>query len=263
MKRYRQRMIALGGMLAMFTLLAVDLITKAWSEAVNIRQVSYFLGLVRLWFTTNPGIAFGIAGDNPVAMAIITAVVIVMCIGIAIAYFTLFRQNAPVRFCLAVIEAGAIGNLIDRLSLGYVRDFVDVRPVGFGVCNLADFFITFGIVVLLFTILFIGKHAIFPLRKKWREEAKAEETARNAKREAEKARRMQNADGAPADASAEAEKSSVVQQGAGSSLPYAVCAACGAPLKEGAKFCTRCGAALPADPPSQEDARRDGAGDGA
>ena len=168
MKRYRQRMIALGGMLAMFTLLAVDLITKAWSEAVNIRQDSYFLGLVRLWFTTNPGIAFGIAGDNPVAMAIITAVVIVMCIGIAIAYFTLFRQNAPVRFCLAVIEAGAIGNLIDRLSLGYVRDFVDVRPVGFGVCNLADFFITFGIVVLLFTILFIGKHAKRPRPKRRR-----------------------------------------------------------------------------------------------
>ena len=83
------------------------------------------------------------------------------------------------RICLAVVEAGALGNIIDRFCLGYVRDFVDVDPLGFGICNIADFFITGGIVAVLVCILFIGKDAVFPLTKKWREEAKREDEERD------------------------------------------------------------------------------------
>lgn len=174
-KTYRALISGLSGALLMCVLLAADLVTKAWAAAVNIQQSDYFLGIVRLSYATNPGIAFGIASDNPVAMGVITGVVIVLVVALAVAYFTLFRHNPGVRVCLAVVEAGAVGNLIDRLSLGWVRDFIDVRPLHFGICNLADFFITFGIVVLVFMIMFIGKNAVFPLTKKWREEAKAEE----------------------------------------------------------------------------------------
>ena len=94
-------------------------------------------------------------------------------------FFTIFRKNLPVRICLAVVEAGALGNIIDRFCLGYVRDFVDVQPVGFGICNIADFFITGGVVAVVICILFIGKDAVFPLTKKWREEAKHEDRERD------------------------------------------------------------------------------------
>ena len=103
-----------------------------------------------------------------------------LIVALAALFFTVFKRNTPARITLAVIEAGAIGNLIDRLALGYVRDMVDVSPLGFGVCNFADFFITFGGVALLIIIAFIGKDALFPLTKKWREEAKAEEDRKEA-----------------------------------------------------------------------------------
>ena len=63
---------------------------------------------------------------------------------------------------------------MDRIAFGYVRDFVDVSPIGFNICNFADFYITFGAVALLIIILFVGKDAVIPLGKS-RKEAKAEE----------------------------------------------------------------------------------------
>ena len=178
-KYYKQIMVALGCALLVCVLLFVDLITKAAAEASTIRQSSYFLGIIRLWYTSNPGIAFGIFGDNPVAMEVMSYVTIVLALLIAVMFFTIFRINLPVRICLAVVEAGALGNIIDRFCLGYVRDFVDVQPVGFGICNIADFFITGGVVAVVICILFIGKDAVFPLTKKWREEAKHEDRERD------------------------------------------------------------------------------------
>ena len=178
-KYYKQIMVALGCALLVCVLLFVDLITKAAAEASTIRQSSYFLGIIRLWYTSNPGIAFGIFGDNPVAMEVMSYVTIVLALLIAVMFFTIFRKNLPVRICLAVVEAGALGNIIDRFCLGYVRDFVDVQPVGFGICNIADFFITGGVVAVVICILFIGKDAVFPLTKKWREEAKHEDRGRD------------------------------------------------------------------------------------
>ena len=179
MKNYKNVMIALGSALIMCVLLVIDLVTKAWAEAVNLQQADYFLGIVRIWYTTNPGIAFGIFGANETAMAIMSYVTVVLAVLIAVMFFTLFRHNTPVRICLAVVEAGALGNIVDRFTLGYVRDFVDIGPIGFGVCNIADFFITGGVVAVIVCILFIGKDAVFPLTKKWREEAKKEDEERD------------------------------------------------------------------------------------
>ena len=159
-------------------LLFVDLITKAWAYAVQIQQPSYFLGFIRLSYLPggNTGIAWGLFGSTEVAMTIITILTAFMIIGIAVVFFTVFRKNRPIQVCLAVIEAGAIGNLIDRIVLGYVRDFVDVSRIGFAVCNFADFFISFGAVALLIVILFVGKDAVIPLGK-WRKLRQEEEQA--------------------------------------------------------------------------------------
>lgn len=177
---------AIGG-IVMLALLVVDLVTKAWAEASWVRS-NLFLGLVGLTYTQNRGIAFGILSDNPVAMYGITAVTVLMIIGIGVLFFTLFKKNVPAQICLAIIEAGAIGNLIDRLCLvdelgmHYVRDFIDLSRIGFGICNIADFCITLGAVALVFIILFIGRSAVFPLTKKWREEAKKDDEAKSHKK---------------------------------------------------------------------------------
>ncbi len=190
MKRYKYIMAGLGGGLIFAVLLAIDLGTKMWAEwwfsneYLNHDPTPYFLGIIRLTFTRNNGIAFGIASDDPLVMSIIIAVTILLAILLIVAFFTIFRNNMPVRISLAVVEAGAVGNIIDRLCLQYVRDFIDVnfilaklgRPY---VCNIADIYIVFGVIVIAFIILFIGKNAVFPLKKSWREQAKREDEERD------------------------------------------------------------------------------------
>lgn len=183
-KKYASRVIvSLSGALVMFVLLFIDLITKAWAEGTNAQQTEFFLGLARIYYTRNPGIAYGLFGGNETAMIIVTALTVVMILVIAVVFFTLFRHNAPVRITLAVIEAGAVGNLVDRLLLGYVRDFIDISRVGFGVANLADFFIVLGAVVLVFLLLFIGEDALLPLKKEWRERAREKDAEKTKKKE--------------------------------------------------------------------------------
>ncbi len=191
----KQTTVAVWCGLVLLLLLFVDQITKAWAEAAadcpplaSVHLTGYFLGIIGLTYSSNNGIAFSMFAGNDVAMVIITVITALMIIGIGVIFFTLFKKNVPAQVCLAVIEAGAIGNLIDRLAcqnefLGhYVRDFIDVSRLGFGICNLADFYITFGAVALVFIILFIGPSSLFPLTKKWREEGKRLEAEKEKKK---------------------------------------------------------------------------------
>ncbi|MDE7158771.1 MAG: signal peptidase II [Clostridiales bacterium] len=179
---YRRVHITLAGCIVFLVCLLVDQITKALAVAYlyqdAYRTVPIIGSWIQLQYAENDAIAFGIGSGNQTFMMIVTALTVVMIAAIAVLYFTLFKKNTPVKMCLAVIEAGAIGNLIDRLFIvgskgtHIVRDFVDVSKLGFGICNIADFCITFGAVALIFCILFIGKNAVWPLTKKWREESK-------------------------------------------------------------------------------------------
>lgn len=181
----RETIVALISLVVFGVLLAVDLLTKGWAQRAAGGEDGTFLftfipGLISFRYVKNTGMAFSWFDDNEAAMTVVTIFTVVLIVALVALFFTVFKRNTPARITLAVIEAGAIGNLIDRLALGYVRDMVDVSPLGFGVCNFADFFITFGGVVLLVIIAFIGKDALFPITKKWREEAKAEEERKEA-----------------------------------------------------------------------------------
>ena len=181
----RETIVALISLVLFGALLAVDLVTKSWAQRAAGGADGTFLftfipGLISFRYVKNTGMAFSLFEDNENAMTVVTIFTVVLIVALVALFFTVFRRNTPARITLAVIVAGAIGNLIDRLALGFVRDMVDVSAFGFGVCNFADFFITFGGVALLFIIVFIGKDALFPLTKKWREEAKEEEKKREA-----------------------------------------------------------------------------------
>ncbi len=169
-------------------LLVIDLVSKAWAAnaAGGVEGTLLFTlipHLIYFRYAENTGTAFGMWDDNPTMMAVVTVITVLMIAAVVVLFFTFFKNNRPIRMALAVIEAGAIGNLIDRLFLGYVRDFVDVSAFGFGICNIADFCVTFGAAVLIFCLLFIGKDALFPLKKKWREEAKAQELRKEQEKE--------------------------------------------------------------------------------
>lgn len=75
--------------------------------------------------------------------------------------FEYFKKPMPLttleRFCLAAIYGGGLGNVIDRVRLGYVVDMIDAAFIDFPIFNVADCFITCGTVLFLVHLVFFNK----------------------------------------------------------------------------------------------------------
>ena len=131
--------------------LAADQITKAIVTSNLSRGESWpDDGFVRATYARNTGTAFGLFRDQGFTLTIISLVAVAGMI-----YF--FRgtalKNWPMRLAIAIMLGGAIGNLTDRIRLGFVVDFIDIGA--WPIFNLADSFITVGIAILVIaTIIF-------------------------------------------------------------------------------------------------------------
>ena len=100
----------------------------------------------------NDGAAWGILSGETVTLIIVTIVMI-----IALCVFNFFIKKKNMFYCLSFgfILGGALGNLIDRIMLGYVRDFIflDFMPT-FPIFNVADGFICIGAIMMVLFIIF-------------------------------------------------------------------------------------------------------------
>jgi signal peptidase II len=144
-----------GDLLIVAVVLVLDQATKAvvraWlalHESVNVVP-----GFVDLTHVRNTGAAFGIfnATDFPFKSIIMVGVAGVALLAIALYATRLPADERLARGGLALILGGAVGNLIDRATVGYVIDFVDAywRHYHFWAFNVADAAITIGAIVLL------------------------------------------------------------------------------------------------------------------
>src|SRR5207302_9836252 len=106
-------------------------------------SVDLFGGLVRLDYTRNTGAAFSIFPTGSWAFA---AIALVVSAGIVVYYRRVAGGPVVLRLALGLVLGGALGNLIDRVRLGYVIDFIDLR--WWPVFNLADSAIVVGVVLL-------------------------------------------------------------------------------------------------------------------
>ncbi|HLJ65783.1 MAG TPA: signal peptidase II [Chloroflexota bacterium] len=97
-------------------------------------------GAVLLDYTRNTGAAFGVFKSAGGAFVLIAAGVSLAILG---SYRLLARSQAGVRVASGLILGGAVGNMLDRLRLGYVVDFIDLR--WWPVFNLADSAIVLGV----------------------------------------------------------------------------------------------------------------------
>jgi signal peptidase II len=135
--------------------LVVDQITKhivltqlAVGEMWN--PVRFLMPLVRVTHVTNTGAAFGMFREYGVFFAVIAVVVVIGIIGF---YRYLPPHQGWLRVSLGLQLGGALGNLLDRIRLGSVVDFIDFRPWP-AVFNLADTAIVTGVAILAFFLLF-------------------------------------------------------------------------------------------------------------
>ena len=109
----------------------------------------------------NTGAAFGMLNNIDFAYkpAVMVIVALVALGAVASYALTLPATQRIARYGLALILGGAIGNLIDRATMGYVVDFVDVywRGVHFWAFNVADSAITVGVALMLLDVLGVGR----------------------------------------------------------------------------------------------------------
>lgn len=137
--------IILGGIL-------LDQITKllASTYLTLVETCPLIEGVLHLTYAENTGAAFGILKDHRWVFLTISTVTI---IGMTL-YLYLFRSEGRLYdIAIAMIISGGIGNMLDRVGLGYVVDFIDFRLINFAVFNGADSFVCVGAGLLMLALI--------------------------------------------------------------------------------------------------------------
>ncbi len=153
-------------------ILALDLISKVVAVNQNFNVV-IIPELLKFKLTYNKGASFSFLSDKPWAKYMFIAVTILVCLAI-IGYFVylIIKKKKPSKWLLVALSmtfAGALGNLIDRIALGQVRDFIfvfyntDIFPAIF---NVADISLVVSVIMLCVYILFLDKDAFFKFKGK-------------------------------------------------------------------------------------------------
>lgn len=129
-------------------------------------------GVLELNYLENYGAAFGILQNQKIFFIFIEVIVL----GV-IAYILYKTPNNKkynrMHMMLTFIAAGAIGNMIDRIRLDYVVDFIYIALINFPIFNVADMYVTFSTALLVLSLLFYYKESdlyfISFKQKKYRE----------------------------------------------------------------------------------------------
>ena len=151
---WRNVVFCLIGLLIVFA----DQLSKAWIRANLAQGQSLFdIGFFRITRLHNTGAAFGLFQDQSFVLTIVAFIgVVVILLCTFLAYRCLpFLDNMLGKSALGLVLGGTVGNLIDRLRLGYVTDFIDF---GFWPAfNVADSAVTIGVIILAGSVLLVAK----------------------------------------------------------------------------------------------------------
>ncbi len=106
--------------------------------------------VVHLTYVENRGAAFGMLSDSRWVFMLVSSVVIV---GMLIFLYSGLASNLLYEISVAMVISGGIGNMIDRIALGYVVDMLDFRIIDFAVFNGADSFVCVGAGLLVLALI--------------------------------------------------------------------------------------------------------------
>jgi signal peptidase II len=129
--------------------IVLDQITKVWAVAALDDRTIHVAWKLQLRLVRNPGTAFSLGEGKGPLLGVVACIVAIVLVRLA-----LQPRSFVSAIGLALILGGAIGNVIDRLRLGYVVDFVDagIGSLRWYTFNVADASITVGVVILLVVI---------------------------------------------------------------------------------------------------------------
>ncbi len=133
-------------------LLAVDQITKylAVTYLQPVNTVPFIPGIMELRFVLNDGAAFSLFSGNRWFLIGFTSLALL----IIFLYFIIKKPQSKIEiFCILLILAGGVGNLIDRILHGVVVDFFATTFINFAVFNVADCFVVIGSIVMMIYVI--------------------------------------------------------------------------------------------------------------
>ncbi len=138
-------------------IVAVDQFTKYLTVA-NIalhQDIGFIPGLLGLTYVQNTGAAFSSFEGQQWLFAIIFVAFS------ALIFWEYKTKKLPFRpferWCIAAIYGGGLGNMIDRVRMGYVVDMIETLFMDFPVFNVADCFITCGCIAMMISLIFFNK----------------------------------------------------------------------------------------------------------
>ena len=132
--------------------IGLDQLTK-WLTVVNLAEYESFpvwQDVFHFTYVKNTGMAFGMLKDHRWVFMVFSTIAIVALI----VYLFRFRPESRwMQISMAMIIGGGIGNMIDRIFLGYVIDFIDVTLINFAVFNVADSFVCVGAGIMIVCLI--------------------------------------------------------------------------------------------------------------
>ena len=142
---------------------SLDRLTKLY--IINLAELNKFVDIyinpfLNLHLIWNTGIGFGLLSSNSnLFYNLITLLIVLINIVIII---MMFRYKNYKFYLLLMVFSGSLGNLFDRIYYNAVPDFIDFHYEGFHwfIFNVADIFITIGVICLIFAELFLNKNKL-------------------------------------------------------------------------------------------------------
>ncbi len=180
------------GIAALFAAAGIilDQFTK-YLAVSNLKDADPFVlidGVFQLEYLENRGAAFGMFQNMQwifmIFSILIAALVVFVYWRVPVGKRPAGKRSfMPLRICLILLFAGAIGNCIDRARLGYVVDFIYFKLIDFPIFNVADMFVTVAVTLLIILLLFYYKEEdldlLFPGGGRSKKEQKSEGEAKD------------------------------------------------------------------------------------
>ena len=138
-----------------FIIAILDQAAKLFAAGLlpSVKTIPILESVFHLTYVENTGAGFGVFAGHTWILTALTFLIIVF----VVAYVTVKRpKNRTLLTSLTFMMGGAVGNLIDRVRIGFVIDFFDFTLIDFPVFNIADCFITVGAVIFAIYVIFLS-----------------------------------------------------------------------------------------------------------
>ena len=143
--------------ITIFIFIIIDQLIKSWATTylAPIKTMEVLPGIVQFRYVLNDGAAFGLFGGSKFFLITLTSLGL-----LALLYFIFFKKgtNKFEKFSLIMVFSGGVGNLINRITSGYVVDYIDPVFINFAVFNFADCLVCIGVFFLVVHVFLQDYH---------------------------------------------------------------------------------------------------------